>query len=1062
MTNSVAGNFAVLRTPLLAFSSYQEAWVKAVESGELTEARVALKNIYTDPEVSEAIRVASPSLSDRLQKWDPLDDSSRAAKTAYALYRYVSRMAYRCTPFGLFAGVSTIAIAGTNSDKPSVTLSTGDKYRRQVRLDMTIIDRIVDKILADRNLRSRARYILNPTLHFVGDRWHYIRSTSFGVAQSTFRLAFVEKNEPLTAVFDALTEVGGSISFLELDSALIKVSADSGEAERHEFLHELIDGELLLSTISPCLTNGDPLVQIKHAIAGVSSYWLDKIVGLEEALTKLNSKPLGMGTDCQVEAENLVLELVGGDTATNVLQTDLFKPVEKASLPSKLIKDVEEILDVLLVLSPSTPSDVSSFARDFQDRYGDRWIPLLDAIDPERGIGFGRAGDDQPLVAALPIEFKAQTSAARTMPWSPLVTYLMGEVDHACRSGLYEIEISDRIINQLKDSQIDRLLPSSSYALVTVNDDASGKYEYLVSVRLAGGPSAANLMSRFCWGDEVLMKNVSVMMTLEEKVADMDGVTIAEIIHCPGGRIENVLIRPEFFAHEIPLCGRSSAREDHQILLRDIVVSVLKDKVILRSSKTGRQILPRLTSAHNYRGNNLPAYEFLCALQRQEERLSSFSWPSIFASVARLPRVTYRNCVLAPQRWNFSEKVIETISRASKAEARIALNKLRSELMIPRFVELVESDNRLLIDLDNPLAVDCFISEIEGKPTATLYEAHVSSNNLGTSLVSGREGEYCHELLIPFSKKPTTENKKDLSGSDLTHLIRPERRSAVDTWYYLKIFCGVSVSDRLLIENVWPGVAELVKTAAVDRWFFIRYVDPKPHLRVRCRVADVAEITHVEGLMKAALASAVSDGRIWSVEVSRYEPETVRYGGPAAMDLCEALFQLDSESTLSLLVEKEFVEPSKRWQVILYLTDQLWRSFGYDDQELEDRYNAMSLSFRAGQRYPRPLKVAADRLFRETRSSLDRLLKGKASEDSIYSIMARRARDFAPIARSIRRLSDNGELGRPLHDIVSSLAHMSIDRLTLSSNTSHEVAIYELLCRYYRMERSRSKIESPR
>src|SRR5688500_18819584 len=106
-----SGGF-VLRTPLLPWSVL-DGLLDGLEvtpdthhdadddAAERDNAKVdeRLRAIVADPVVRDALFLASPTLSDRVDRWlagnDPEADATRRS-----VLRYVSRMASRATPFG--------------------------------------------------------------------------------------------------------------------------------------------------------------------------------------------------------------------------------------------------------------------------------------------------------------------------------------------------------------------------------------------------------------------------------------------------------------------------------------------------------------------------------------------------------------------------------------------------------------------------------------------------------------------------------------------------------------------------------------------------------------------------------------------------------------------------------------------------------------------------------------------------------------------------------------------------------------------------------------------------
>jgi hypothetical protein len=63
-----------------------------------------------------------------------------------------------------------------------------------------------------------------------------------------------------------------------------------------------------------------------------------------------------------------------------------------------------------------------------------------------------------------------------------------------------------------------------------------------------------------------------------------------------------------------------------------------------------------------------------------------------------------------------------------------------------------------------------------------------------------------------------------------------------DKWLYYKIYCGVKTADMLLLEVIKSLTEQLIEEKIIDRWFFIRYSDPEPHVRFRVQFIDIKNI----------------------------------------------------------------------------------------------------------------------------------------------------------------------------------------------------------------------------
>src|SRR6185503_4797375 len=103
-------------------------------------------------------------------------------------------------------------------------------------------------------------------------------------------------------------------------------------------------------------------------------------------------------------------------------------------------------------------------------------------------------------------------------------------------------------------------------------------------------------------------------------------------VHLPQGRTGNVLSRPVLRDYEIPFLGRSGAPPENQIPLTDLQVTVTEQRIVLRSERLGREVIPRLTSAHNFTFG-LGIYRFLCGLQGQDVIVGlAWNWGALEAA----------------------------------------------------------------------------------------------------------------------------------------------------------------------------------------------------------------------------------------------------------------------------------------------------------------------------------------------------------------------------------------------------------------------------------------------
>jgi thiopeptide-type bacteriocin biosynthesis protein len=133
--------------------------------------------------------------------------------------------------------------------------------------------------------------------------------------------------------------------------------------------------------------------------------------------------------------------------------------------------------------------------------------------------------------------------------------------------------------------------------------------------------------------------------------------------------------------------------------------------------------------------------------------------------------------------------------------------------------------------------------------------------------------------------------------------------------------------DRLILDVVDPIVRICRESAWVKRFFFIRYGENGPHVRLRLWGGQEVLERHVKPLIlhQTGAASDVTgtsyklNGEPLRVSWISYEPEVNRYGGPAGMALAEIFFQYSSEISLLLLKKIIAEERSSRFGKALLL-----------------------------------------------------------------------------------------------------------------------------------------------
>jgi hypothetical protein len=789
-----------------------------------------------------------------------------------ALVRYLARMTGRATPFGLFAGCSV----GTTAGETRLQLAARTCYRRHTRLDMDYQHVLTDALGRLPAVRHSLIYRPNSCLYRIPGRLRYIESRRQG-NRTTHHLIAVEDTDYLQAVL-ARAQAGASCT--ELADALLAFAPDARRQEAEEYVAELIDTQLLVSDLHPLITGADSLEelvdQLRRLAAARSA--LEVLNQVRADLTAINAHSQAIPPAHYRGVADRLRTLPAAIDLARLFQVDLVKPAPDATLGAAHLEEIARGVTILQRLARPRPpelQDLQRFRDTFVARYEAQEVPLVEALDAEAGVGFAA---NFPPAASLLEGIDLPGPAEVGLTWTKQDDYLLRRIIEAATHGRQEIVLT---LEDLDPLAADDALPlPDSFAVVAAIAALAGGTEDDFQILFLGGygSSGARLMGRFCYADDVLHGHVQNYLRAEEAL-DPEAI-FAEIVHVPDRqRLGNILFRPVLRGYEISFLGRSGARPDQQLPLSDLLVSVVGDEVRLRSARLGRRVIPRLTTAHAFGIGGHVLYRFLCTLQMQG-RVVSLGWDwGALQRLPFLPRVVTGRLVLTRARWQLDGPE----PKALGAGGFEGVQAWRERRRLPRFVELVEGDNLLPVDLDNLLSVEMFLDLVQKRDEVLLIEMFPPPELL---CVTSPEGRFVHELLVPFIRKAeSARGKEEVRGSGVlqpsSSLLFPRERrfSPGSEWLYAKLYTEPIAVDQLLREVVRPLVSDLQAAEAVDRWFFVRYGDPDWHLRLRFQGSPNRLHNDVLPALCQAVASWLNDGRIRRFQLDTYEREVERYGG---------------------------------------------------------------------------------------------------------------------------------------------------------------------------------------
>ncbi|MCB5908452.1 lantibiotic dehydratase [Streptomyces pinistramenti] len=904
-------DFALLRAPVQPIARLHETTGGGLDDGfgdEIGAAIESLRTLAADPLVGEAVLVSSGSLAHGLRRVLLGGDRGGASKTPRpadlhrmmrALLRYRLRMATRPTPFGLMAGVAQVQFTA-NADEVKVRL--GDRHRRVSRPDREWLGHLAADWERSPEVLTRLRLVRNNLCFVRGTRLVLPYQPETDTAGDPERLheISVRYTEAVRAILEA-TAV--PVAYPHLRDRLVTSFPQAPSTAIDTVLLRLVDKGFLLTELPPPPDSIDPVGHMLEVLAGVDAGQSPEqcdLAAIRAGLVDYDETPLGEGTAAWEAVTARMRGLRPGDA---LVQVDLALDAD-VRLPTSVGTEIARAAGLLWQLAPTEdePGYLRDYHADFVERYGlDRLVPLKELLDPNRGLG-------------APAGYHLPPGSRQTRPphgkvdghEAPLRDRMLGDlVQSANAAGQGEVELTDDhpVVRELAT---DTGQPPDSIDLCaqlfadSVDALAAGRFTAVVA---GWSERAGSMMGRFAHLSSSVQQALSDLASGAVGTSRPDVLSAQVAFHPFYPRLANVASVPRLLSHAIPVAVFADRDNPATLDLDRLAVGALPDRLFVVDRDSGRRIAPTAFDVINDRTNAPNVARFLREVQHSGVRpWQGWSWGSAEA-LTHLPRVRYGRTVLSPARWRPDPVLCDKRARFDDWSA--ALDRWRERWRVPSQVCLSYLDQRIELDLDSTAHLHLLRHELERRPTTVLRESYRGAAP-GHGWLAGPGGPHHNEVVFALTRRtPPEEPRRDDHHRRAHDRAMSTVREAAEgeqppggQWVYALLHCPTEQHDELLVDEVAPLVEHLPE--GVDRWFFIRYHDTAPHLRLRIHGTDAA---------RAELTDRVRDwaarlrrlGLINRVVFDTYDPEWERYGGPDTMAGAERVFHADSVAALEKL-----------------------------------------------------------------------------------------------------------------------------------------------------------------
>lgn len=617
-------------------------------------------------------------------------------------------------------------------------------------------------------------------------------------------------------------------------------------------------------------------------------------ISYQEIIKYLEDTAALNATDVQdLLNEFLRNQLLYTDLSPNIIGPDYFerinvtvgKPVKEyiltdrkvieGSLSAEIFKSFNDCINCLESLAEEVKSpELNTFKRDFLSRFEDQEISLLKALDPEIGIGYGNLtqidGDDK----LHELFSKDNLDNTCTIQWGRLENFLLEQVIVAGNDPKYIIQLENYA--HKKDNEQNTLLPNTFSALVNVIDD-------LIILENLGGCTATSLLGRFTRSNLQINEICRELMQIEAETNP--DVIFFDIAYLSEDQVDNVNRRAAIYDYELPVLVYSCST--NPVDLHDICLWIHNNEVILYSSHYKKRLIPRLSSAYNYFRSDLSLYRFLCDLQHQGIKSQlGFDFQNKIPGLNFYPRLQYENIVISPAKWKID------IKECQRFNSQAIIEKYNLSALI----KIRNNDQSLTFDtasLDDLAAFSHFIKQ--QKNDFYIEESFIPQKPL---VIDEQQNPYLPQFVLSFHHsqliyKGASSKKK--ASSDL-----PARVDILqgNDWLYFEIYCHPLSANSILTDNIGPFIDKNQQN--IEKWFFIRYFNPKHHLRLRIQIKPGINGYSIIRELTEVLSRGFDDGKIEDIQLKPYKKEIERYGSDLIEEI-EIHFFRDSLFVLNLL-----------------------------------------------------------------------------------------------------------------------------------------------------------------
>lgn len=954
------------------FSKSKRALVLLNEFSEAKEYeyKALLKKVSMLPDIKEAIMVASTSLFKAISNVDSLNDK-KLKSTFFSTYEYLKRAVNRATPFGIFSSVYK------NADY--IQKANKENFIRHVRLSPEWLLAVYSDVIDQIYLFPKQKISLSASAIIKGN---YLINYIIGenpVFKDHEEIRY-QKNAIIQAII-RIFDTDDHPSVIQIISTLLSSVKNININSAIKILKQLMIERLLIGELYPL--RGFALSEFERYIQNIEKLGnrFSIIDDLKQVLSLGEEYEKKGGSERYINLFCIMSDL--HDTKKKIIVDS--EGINRENITNNIsdsnIKDIKNLANFLYHNAQTIPGYDSMILNGFKERLAERY-------------------DYDHFVSLL------QVFSEMGSPYYD-VKYSQKYLNYQKRLSAW---IATNIALNTKNNEIHlenftdiNLSTSKSYPEYTDPSFDLNFYYYKYQKQdlfiLGQNPSsllANDFNGRFSYFLYPNIKNI------KEKSY------FSSIQYIPkNNKVANIYYNKLRYTNNIIINGYNNK----DISVSKIYISVNKNNKIEFVDDKGQFL------AFDQQNMANPSFEndivrFIITATCPNLEVEEFITQLRSFSGLYRKRMVYNSIVVAPACWKIPKAIVKD-----------SVNKVRStlkELNVPNLINLVHLDRILPLDLRSDTDV------------LLLIKYHKDKNNIEENLyLEERLDKYANsffEVTIPFHSDNMNNNLTNKKSCHANH--EDESKRYPSNWFYVKLYLPKGEGNNFITSEVF----NFINSNKIRYWFFIRYTDPKFHIRFRFKYSDKRIINQALEWIESLRSKAIID----DYQIVPYYRELERYGGAEIYDNMEKLFMLDSICIVEILktVKLKKLNNLQKDTIVLWQLKEVLKSVLINPDI--------------------KLKVL------RTKSLKDKELKKKfkALENFIAQIDYHEISEISGITKQMiqqinniltKRILDSNVSNTTVEDWLDSIIHMHFNRLNGAARFEDEMRAQEfrLLRQYY-------------